>query len=84
MGWTWLSLTCVGCNHRGEIKFDDFRIGQSAQPLGRLLRKAKCSRCGGRDFIMTIATRLTEHGQPFPHYLPIECDGDAIIAARRN
>ncbi len=84
LGWIWMSLACVACNHKGEIRFEDFRISQAARPLGALLRKARCLRCGGHEFNMTIATYTMGTGQPFPHHLPVQVEGETLITARRN
>lgn len=83
-GWTWIGLACTMCRHSGSLRFEDFRISQANQPLGCLLRKATCSCCGGREFNLKLGVYRDVSGQPFAHYLPIEIDGEAIIAARRN
>lgn len=83
MGWVWLRLECILCSHKGELRFDEFRIIQARMELGRLLSRCHCSKCGGRQFSILLGTYLTGSGQPFPHYLPIEIRGTSIISAPR-
>lgn len=78
-GWIWLNLECLGCRRRASKHFNDFQLWQANTSLARIARRFRCKACGGKEIRLALGTYLTGSGQPVPHTVPIEVEGDQVV-----
>lgn len=83
-GWIWLGLECMSCRRRASKHLNDFQLWQANTSLARVARRFRCRSCGSKEIRLTLGTYMTGSGQPIPHAVPIEVEGDQVVPVGRH
>ncbi len=84
-GWTWLTIQCRDCRHRGDVRLDTLAKRGPTTRLAMIANKFSCGKCKGRKVDVALGTYLKSgFGQPYAERRRIGFSGINAVPLSRE